>query len=119
MSVFDEDQDFTIEDIEIGTGDIARDGDTVSVNYTGTLPDGTEFDNSYERGEPFDFVLGEGQVIEGWEEGIIGMKVGGKRKLIIPPDMAYGSRGAAGIIPPDATLIFEVELVDVVPGEDS
>jgi FKBP-type peptidyl-prolyl cis-trans isomerase len=113
-----EDQEFVIEDIETGDGDMAKDGDTVSVHYMGQLMDGTEFDNSYERGEPFEFTIGDGQVIEGWEEGLIGMKVGGKRKLIIPAEMAYGDRGAGSVIPPGATLTFEVELVDLIPADD-
>jgi len=113
-----DDQEFIIEDIDLGEGDAARDGDTVSVHYVGMLADGTEFDNSYEHGEPFDFVIGDGQVIEGWEEGLIGMKVGGKRKLVIPPEMAYGDRGAGSVIPPGATLTFEVELMDLAPAED-
>ena len=84
----------------------------MSVNYRGSLTNGKEFDSSYGRG-PFSFRLGGGQVIQGWDEGVAGMKVGGKRKLVIPPDLGYGSRGAGGVIPPDATLIFEVELLKV------
>jgi len=101
-----------ITDQELGTGAEAVAGQTVSVNYRGSLTNGKEFDSSYGRG-PFSFRLGGGQVIQGWDEGVAGMKVGGKRKLVIPPDLGYGSRGAGGVIPPDATLIFEVELLKV------
>lgn len=101
-----------IEDIKVGTGAAAQNGNVVSVHYTGTLLDGTKFDSSVDRGQPFSFTLGAGQVIQGWEEGLLGMKVGGKRKLRIPPDMAYGDR-ALGPIPANSTLIFEVELLGV------
>jgi len=101
-----------ITDLEVGSGAEAIAGQTVSVNYRGSLTNGKEFDSSYGRG-PFSFRLGGGQVIQGWDEGVAGMKVGGKRKLVIPPDLGYGSRGAGGVIPPDATLIFEVELLKV------
>ena len=101
-----------ITDLELGTGAEAIAGQSVSVNYRGSLTNGKEFDSSYGRG-PFSFRLGGGQVIQGWDEGVAGMKVGGKRKLVIPPDLGYGSRGAGGVIPPDATLIFEVELLKV------
>ncbi len=101
-----------ITDLEIGSGAEAVAGQTVSVNYRGSLTNGKEFDSSYGRG-PFSFRLGGGQVIKGWDEGVAGMKVGGKRRLVIPPDLGYGSRGAGGVIPPDATLIFEVELLRV------
>ncbi len=102
-----------ITDIKIGEGPEATAGQNVSVNYVGTLENGKEFDSSYGRG-PFSFPLGAGRVIKGWDEGVAGMKVGGKRKLIIPSSLGYGSRGAGGgLIPPDATLIFEVELLGI------
>jgi hypothetical protein len=101
-----------ITDLVVGEGAEAVSGQTVVVHYRGTLTDGREFDSSYGRG-PFRFPLGGGRVIQGWDEGVAGMKVGGKRKLVIPPDLGYGSRGAGGVIPPDATLIFEVELLQV------
>lgn len=99
--------------IEAGEGATAAAGQLVSVHYTGWLEDGTIFDSSLTRGQPFSFTLGAGEVIAGWDEGVAGMQVGGKRQLIIPPDLAYGESGAAGVIPPGATLIFEVELLDV------
>jgi FKBP-type peptidyl-prolyl cis-trans isomerase len=99
-------------DETVGTGDEAVTGKTVSVNYVGTLTDGTKFDSSYDRNQPFDFQLGAGQVIKGWDQGVVGMKVGGKRKLVIPPDLGYGS-SANGKIPANSTLIFEVELLSV------
>ena len=98
---------------EIGTGKPAVAGKNVSVHYTGKFTNGEVFDNSYERGEPIAFNLGMGQVIQGWDEGIALMKVGGRAELTIPPQLAYGERGAGGVIPPNATLIFNVELVDV------
>ena len=101
-----------ITDLVVGDGAEAIAGQTVSVNYRGTLANGTEFDSSYGRG-PFSFPLGGGRVIQGWDEGVAGMKVGGKRKLVIPPDLAYGDRGAGGVIPPNATLTFEVELLRI------
>ena len=101
------------EDLSEGTGAAAKAGDSVEVHYTGWLIDGTKFDSSLDRGRPFGFQLGAGRVIKGWDEGVAGMKVGGKRKLTIPPDLGYGSRGAGGVIPPNATLVFEVELLKV------
>jgi FKBP-type peptidyl-prolyl cis-trans isomerase len=97
----------------VGNGQEAKTGDTVSVNYTGWLADGTKFDSSYDRNQTFDFTLGAGNVIKGWDEGVVGMKVGGKRKLIIPPDLAYGATGYAPVIPANATLTFEIELVAI------
>jgi peptidylprolyl isomerase len=105
-----------IEIIE-GDGPAPQAGEIVAVHYRGTLEDGTEFDSSYSRGQPFTFALGQGFVIPGWDEGIALMKVGGKGKLIIPPELAYGEQGAGGgVIPPNATLTFEVELVEILPG---
>jgi len=100
-------------DQAVGTGDVAVAGKTVSVHYTGWLENGKKFDSSVDRGQPFSFPLGAGRVIKGWDEGVQGMKVGGKRKLTIPSDLGYGSRGAGGVIPPNATLIFDVELLAV------
>ncbi|TYC63266.1 peptidylprolyl isomerase [Rhodobacterales bacterium] len=102
-----------INDIEKGTGEEANVGETVVVHYTGWLMDGTKFDSSVDRGKPFSFTLGERRVIPGWEKGVEGMQVGGKRELIIPPELAYGSKGAGDVIPPDSTLKFEIELLDV------
>jgi peptidylprolyl isomerase len=98
-------------DVVEGTGASPQKGQTVSVHYTGTLENGTKFDSSRDRGQPFQFPLGAGRVIKGWDEGIASMKIGGQRKLIIPPDLGYGSRGAGGVIPPNATLLFDVELI--------
>lgn len=100
-------------DIKVGTGAEAKPGQTVSVHYTGWLTSGKKFDSSVDRGQPFQFKLGAGQVIKGRDEGVAGMKVGGKRQLRIPPDLGYGARGAGGVIPPNATLIFDVELLGV------
>lgn len=100
-------------DIVVGTGAAPTTGQRVSVHYTGTLEDGTKFDSSRDRGTPFQFIIGVGQVIRGWDEGVSTMKVGGRRKLTIPSDLAYGSRGVPGAIPPNATLIFDVELLGV------
>ena len=102
-----------IEDVVVGTGAEAQKGKQVSVHYTGWLTDGTKFDSSKDRGQPFGFALGRGQVIQGWDDGVAGMKVGGKRKLTIPPELGYGPAGAGGVIPPNATLVFEVELLGV------
>ena len=100
-----------IEDLVVGDGATAAAGQRVSVHYTGWLLNGTKFDSSKDRGQPFMFSLGRGEVIRGWDEGVNGMKIGGKRKLTIPPDLGYGARGAGGVIPPNATLLFEVELL--------
>lgn len=100
-------------DIVVGTGDTAVPGKPVSVHYTGWLTSGEKFDSSLDRGKPFVFTLGEGQVIQGWDEGVVGMKAGGKRQLRIPPALGYGDSGAGGVIPPKATLIFDVELLEV------
>ncbi len=103
----------TIEELVLGSGAAAAAGQKVSVHYTGWLTNGTKFDSSKDRGDPFVFPLGRGHVIKGWDEGVAGMKVGGKRKLTIPSALGYGARGAGGVIPPNATLVFEVELLDV------
>lgn len=102
------------EDISVGEGDAAGAGQRVSVHYTGWLTDGTKFDSSKDRNDPFDFPLGAGHVIRGWDEGVQGMQVGGVRKLTIPPALGYGARGAGGVIPPNATLVFEVELLKIL-----
>lgn len=101
------------EDLTVGTGAVARSGNDVLVHYTGWLVDGRKFDSSKDRGEPFGFALGRGNVIAGWDEGVAGMRVGGVRKLTIPPALGYGAWGAGDVIPPDATLLFEVELLAV------
>ena len=101
------------EELMEGTGASPQPGQTVSVHYTGWLTDGTKFDSSVDRGQPFQFQIGQGQVIKGWDEGVMSMKIGGKRKLTIPPQLGYGDRGAGSVIPPGATLVFEVELLGV------
>jgi len=100
-------------DVVVGKGASPTTGKTVKVHYTGTLENGKKFDSSVDRNEPFSFTIGVGQVIKGWDEGVMTMKVGGKRKLIIPSNLGYGARGAGGAIPPNATLLFDVELLDV------
>jgi FKBP-type peptidyl-prolyl cis-trans isomerase FkpA len=102
-----------IETTKQGTGDGAKDGDTLVVHYTGTLIDGKKFDSSKDRSEPFEVTLGQRRVIAGWEQGLQGMKAGESRKLTIPPDLGYGARGAGGVIPPNATLVFEVDLLEI------
>jgi FKBP-type peptidyl-prolyl cis-trans isomerase FkpA len=105
--------ELTIEKLATGTGATPKAGDVVVAHYTGWLTDGTKFDSSVDRKEPFEFVLGRGQVIKGWDEGIASMRVGDKIKITIPPELGYGERGAGGVIPPNATLIFEIELLEV------
>ena len=100
-------------DLVVGSGQVAKSGSTAVVHYTGTLTNGKKFDSSKDRNQPFSFGLGAGRVIKGWDEGVEGMKIGGTRKLIVPPHLGYGARGAGGVIPPNATLIFEVELLDL------
>ncbi|HYO52287.1 FKBP-type peptidyl-prolyl cis-trans isomerase [Archangium sp.] len=102
-----------VEDVKVGTGTEATSGKTVTVHYVGTLTNGSKFDSSRDRNEGFTFRLGAGQVIQGWDKGVAGMKVGGLRKLTIPPEMGYGARGFPPVIPPNSTLVFEVELLDV------
>ena len=101
------------KDLTVGTGETAKAGDTAVVHYTGWLEDGTKFDSSLDRGVPFEFVIGQGRVIKGWDEGVASMNVGGKRELTIPSDLAYGDQGIGDVIPPGATLIFEVELIEI------
>lgn len=102
-----------IEDLKLGTGAEAQSGKAISVHYTGTLTNGNKFDSSRDRGTPFEFQLGAGMVIQGWDQGIVGMKVGGRRKLTIPPEMGYGARGYPPVIPGNSTLVFDVELLAV------
>ena len=102
-----------IEDVIVGEGKAAVKGALITAHYRGCLEDGTQFDSSYDKGRVFETVIGTGRVIKGWDQGIIGMKVGGKRKLTIPPQLGYGERGAGGVIPPNATLLFDVELLEV------
>ena len=101
------------QDVVVGQGATPQAGQTAVVHYTGWLDNGTKFDSSVDRGRPFEFPLGQGQVIKGWDEGVATMRVGGKRRLVIPPELGYGSRGAGGVIPPNATLTFDVELLEV------
>jgi len=105
-------EDLKIEDLEVGQGQEIKEGDTVQVHYLGTLTNGEKFDSSYDRNQPFEFQVGAGQVIQGWDQGLLGMRIGGKRKLTIPSYLGYGNQ-SAGSIPPNSTLIFEVELIDI------
>jgi len=113
LSESNQPQNLQVQDLKVGTGVAAKAGQVITVNYVGTLADGTKFDSSYDRKQPFSFILGGGMVIKGWDMGLIGMKVGGKRKLIIPPDLAYGQEGRPPVIPANSILIFEVELLAV------
>jgi len=113
MSITTTESGLQIEEIKLGDGDAAVSGQFVSVHYTGWLTDGRKFDSSKDRDEAFEFPLGRRNVIAGWDEGVQGMRVGGIRKLTIPPQLGYGARGAGGVIPPNATLVFEVELLSV------
>ncbi len=106
-------QNMKVEILKEGSKNAAKSGDTVTVNYVGTLENGTKFDSSIDRGTPFSFVLGQNRVIQGWELGVLGMKIGEKRKLTIPPELGYGAAGAGGVIPPNATLIFEIDLLGI------
>lgn len=111
--MFEDVTELVTEDVKKGDGAKAAEGKSVVVHYTGWLSDGTKFDSSVDRGQPFEFALGAGQVIQGWDQGVAGMKVGGVRRLTIPPALGYGEQGAGGVIPPNATLLFEVELLEV------
>ena len=113
MAEMTTDSGLKYEDLIEGDGAVAAAGQQVSVHYSGWLTDGTKFDPSVDRNQPFSFSLGRGMVIRGWDEGVAGMKVGGKRRLTIPPQLGYGAQGAGGVIPPNATLVFEVELLGV------
>lgn len=106
-------QKLKIEDTQVGDGAEVKKGDIIVINYVGKLLNGTQFDSSYDRGQPFETQIGVGKLIQGWDEGIVGMKVGGKRKLTIPPDKGYGAQGVPGTIPPNATLVFDVELMAI------
>jgi FKBP-type peptidyl-prolyl cis-trans isomerase FkpA len=114
MSTTTTESGLQIEEITVGNGDSAVAGQFVSVHYTGWLTNGSKFDSSKDRNEPFEFPLGQRNVIAGWDEGVQGMRVGGVRKLTIPPHLGYGARGAGGVIPPNATLVFEVELLEIL-----
>ncbi len=114
MSVITTESGLQIEEIKVGDGAVATAGQFVSVHYTGWLTNGNKFDSSKDRDEPFEFPLGQRNVIAGWDEGVQGMQIGGVRKLTIPPQLGYGTRGAGGVIPPNATLVFEVELLDIL-----
>src|SRR5947207_8959852 len=113
MAATTTDSGLKYEDEKVGTGASPQKGKRVSVHYTGTLTNGSKFDSSRDRGQPFQFVIGVGKVIKGWDEGVMSMKVGGRRKLTIPAQLGYGARGAGNVIPPNATLLFDVELLDV------
>ena len=113
MSEITTESGLVYEELAVGEGETAQAGMAVTVHYTGWLTDGRKFDSSKDRNDPFEFNLGRGQVIRGWDEGVAGMKVGGRRKLTIPPQLGYGARGAGGVIPPNATLIFDVELLGI------
>ena len=113
MSITTTESGLQIEEVKLGEGDTAHSGQFVSVHYIGWLTTGAKFDSSKDRDEPFEFPLGQRNVIAGWDEGVQGMRVGGVRKLTIPPQLGYGARGAGGVIPPNATLVFEVELLDI------
>lgn len=113
VSSTNQNQNLKVEILQQGTGEGAKSGDYVTVNYVGTLADGTKFDSSIDRGQPFSLTLGQNSVIRGWELGLIGMKAGEKRKLTIPPELAYGAQGAGGAIPPNATLTFEIDMISI------
>lgn len=112
-STMDKNSALKNEDVKVGSGPEVKSGDTVVMHYKGSLTDGTNFDSSYDRGQPFTTQIGVGMVIKGWDQGIPGMKVGGRRKLFIPSELGYGTRGAPGVIPPNSDLIFEVELLEI------